>query len=108
MKKSAQVTLTVVAALGLTGCSRRPDPCAAETFNPDACQEAVRDGGYYYGGHWYGMPYGHSYPYYYNNYYSHVSRGGSVHAYSSSSYAHPAGGVARGGFGSTGHGAAGA
>lgn len=102
MKKSSQVTLTMFAALVLAGCSRRYDPCAAETFSVYACQQAVEQGGYYYGGTWYYMHYGHPYPYYYDGYHSYVSRGGSVHSYASSSYASPSGSVARGGFGSTG------
>src|SRR5690348_18322304 len=83
MKKSGQVTLTIVAAMALAGCARRYDPCAPETFNELACQEGIRRGGY-----------SHPYPYYYDGYHSYMSHGGSAHSSSS--------GVARGGFGSTG------
>ena len=109
MKKSSQVTLTVVAAIGLAGCRRTPvDPCQAATFNAEACQEAVHGGGYYYGGHWYPSYYSHPYSYYYNGYHSHLLRGGTVNSASSGSYARPSSGsIARGGFGSTGRGSVG-
>src|ERR1017187_5821790 len=77
MKKSAKVTLTVVAAMGLASCGRsRPDPCDQTSFNEMACQDAVRSGGYYYGGSWYPMMYSYPYPYYYDHYRTHVSNGG--------------------------------
>jgi hypothetical protein len=107
MKKSAQVTLTVVVAIALAGCGRHYDPCDPGTFNQFACQEAVQQGGYYYRGNWYRSSYSHAYPYYYDHYHSYVSHGGSVHSYSSGSYSHPSG-ISRGGFGSTGsHGSSG-
>jgi len=105
MKKSGQVTLTIVAAVALAGCARSYDPCRPETFNEWACQEATRQGGYYYNGRWFSSYYSRPYPYYYDGYHTYISRGGSVQ--SSGSYAHPSG-VARGGFGSTGsHGGSG-
>jgi hypothetical protein len=120
MKKSTKVTLTVVAVMGMAGCNRHRDPCTASTFDAAACENAVREGGYYWGGHWYGMTYGHPYPYYYDSYRSHVSSGGRVTPPPSGSYARPASGpgkqfgtggstpsgssVQRGGFGSTGSG----
>ena len=108
MKKSAQVTLTVVAAVGLASCGRgRRDPCEASSFNEMACQDSVRSGGYYWGGSWYPMIYHYPYPYYYDRYRGHLSRGGSVVAAPSSSYSHPGASVTRGGFGSTGAGGAG-
>jgi hypothetical protein len=117
MKKSAKVTLTVVAAMGLVSCGRsRRDPCQSQSFNEMACQEAVRSGGYYWGGSWYPMVYRNPYPYYYDSYHTYVSRGGRVYSAPSGSYSRPAGaassapssgGTVRGGFGSTGssHGA---
>ena len=106
MKKSAQITLTLVAAMGMAACNRRrPDPCEAATFNELACNEAVSNGGYYYGGSWVPMRYHYPYPYYYDLYRGHVSRGGVVASAPSGSYAAPvvhASGVTRGGFGSTG------
>jgi len=118
MKKSAKVTLTVVAAMGLTACSRRhPDPCEAANFDAVACGDAVRNGGYYWGGSWYRMSYHYPYPYYYDAYRTYVSRGGVVTAPPAGVYARPGasvsspagssshpGGVVRGGFGSTGAG----
>jgi hypothetical protein len=104
MKKSAQVTLTVVAAMAMAACSReRRDPCEAATFNEQACNEAIRNRGYHYGGRWYPMYYSHPYPYYYDMYQGHVARGGSVRAAPPGSYSAPrSSGVTRGGFGSFG------
>ena len=105
MKKSAQVTLTVVAAIGMASCSRRRDPCQAEYFSEAVCQEAVRDGGYHYGGTWYPMMYSYPYPYYYDGYRSHVSRGGMVRSAPAGSYSRPSvSSTPRGGFGSIGSG----
>ena len=105
MRKPVRVTLTVVATVALAGCSRRRlDPCDSATFNEMACQEAVQNGGYYWGGSWYPMYYSHPYPYYYDQYHSYVVRGGSVVSAPGASYARPSGGVVRGGFGATGEG----
>jgi hypothetical protein len=109
MKKSAKVTLTVVAAVGLASCGRsRRDPCDQSFFDEMACQDAVRGGGYYYGGSWYPMVYSNPYPYYYDHYRTYVSGGGRVVGAPAGSYARPGGasssGVERGGFGSTGAG----
>jgi hypothetical protein len=117
MKKSAKVTLSVVAAVGLASCGRgRRDPCQPQYFNEMACQDAVRDGGFYWGGSWYPAVYHYPYPYYYDGYRRHVSIGGSVVAEPAATYAKPAGktfgtggasssgGTVRGGFGSTGAG----
>lgn len=117
MKRSSQVTLTVVAALGLAGCSRRYDPCDDRSFDAVACADAIRGGGYYWNGSWVPMTYSHPYPYYYDTYRSRLSRGGSVVTVPPGSYVRPSGaaasggdaghssgGVVRGGFGSTGAG----
>jgi len=113
MKKSSKVTLTVVAVVGLAGCSRRYDPCEAQYFDAGACNNAVSSGGYYWHGSWYPMRYSHPYPYYYDSYRYHVSHGGMVRAAPSGAYSRPSGassgtsspgGVVRGGFGSTGSG----
>ena len=111
MKKSATVTLTAVAAMGLAACGRhRPDPCEAATFSEQACQQAVQDGGYYWRGSWFPMMYHYPYPYYYDSYRSRVSSGGAVVGAPAGAYNHPAAsapgspGVVRGGFGSTGAG----
>ena len=105
MKKSAKVTLTVVAAVGLASCGRsRRDPCEAAYFDDAACQEAVRSGGYYWGGAWVPSRYSYPYPYYYDHYRSYVGSGGRVFVSPAGSYSRPASspGVSRGGFGSTG------
>jgi len=99
MKRSTQVTLTVVAVMGLASCARRRDPCESQYFNDMACQEAVRSGGYYWGGSWYPMTYHYPYPYYYDSYRSHVAKGGKVFGARPESYAKP---TVRSGFGSTG------
>ena len=109
MLKSARVTLTVVAVVGLASCSRRrPDPCQTTTFNEVACQDAVQHGGYYYHGSWFPMTYSNPYPYYYDSYRGYVSRGGSVASEPVGSYSRPSGaaasGVERGGFGAHGAG----
>ena len=109
MKKSAKVTLTVVAAVGLASCGRsRRDPCESAYFNEAACQDAVRSGGYYWGGSWYPMTYHYPYPYYYDHYRTYVGNGGRVYSAPSGSYYRGSGtsspGVTRGGFGSTGAG----
>ena len=109
MRKSARVTLTLAAAVAIAGCGRRHlNPCDAATFNEDACQDAVRSGGYYWGGSWYPMQYHYPYPYYYDQYRTHISQGGSVTAAPAGSYSRPGSSVVRGGFGSSGaaHGAA--
>jgi len=116
MKKSAKVSITAVAAMGLALCGRRhPDPCAAESFNEIACQDAVRDGGYYWQGTWFPMTYSYPYPYYYDSYHRYASSGGRVVSEPGKSYGRPSAstpgaahsgssGVERGGFGSTGSG----
>ena len=108
MKKSTKVTLTVVAVAGIASCGRsRRDPCERAYFNDYACQEAVRSGGYYWGGSWIPMVYSYPYPYYYDHYRTYVGSGGRVYAAPSGSYGRPSGatsGVTRGGFGSTGSG----
>jgi hypothetical protein len=109
MKKSAQVTLTVVAAVALASCGRsRRDPCDRAGFNEMACGEAVRGGGYYWGGAWYPMTYQYPYPYYYDSYRTYLGSGGRVYSAPAGTYASPSGsspasgGVVRGGFGSIG------
>jgi hypothetical protein len=104
MKKSAQVTLTVVATLGMAACNRqRQDPCESASFSEQACQDAVQHHGYYWHGGWVPMTYSYPYPYYYDSYRSFASRGGAVRPAPSGSYsASPS--VTRGGFGSIGAG----
>jgi hypothetical protein len=121
MKRSAQVTLTVVAAVGLSACGRaRRDPCEAASFDETACQQAVSSGGYYWYGSWVPMRYSSPYPYFYDRYRNYQSHGGAVVPAPGKAYGRtatspagsPDGGAAshavtRGGFGSigAGHGA---
>lgn len=112
MKKSSKVTLTIVAMVGLASCGRsRRDPCDSPYYNDFACQDAIRSGGYYWGGSWVPMRYSYPYPYYYDHYRTFVLHGGHVIVTPSTSYARPSSsgsssspGVTRGGFGSTGSG----
>ncbi len=117
MKKSAKVTLTVVAVVGLASCGRRRlDPCQPASFSQQACQEAIDRGGYYWQGSWFPMTYSYPYPYYFDSYRGYVSRGGRMTTAPSGAYTHPtagrpsssssssSSGVERGGFGSTGSG----
>ena len=115
MKKSAKVTLTVVAVVGLASCGRRRmDPCESASFSQQACLEAIDSGGYYWRGSWYPMHYSYPYPYYYDSYRGYVSRGGRVSTAPSGAYSHSSASgpsssssshsVTRGGFGSTGAG----
>src|SRR5512133_342420 len=112
MKKSAKITLTVVAAVGMAACQRsRRDPCDSASFDAGVCQDAVRNGGYHYHGTWIPMVYSHPYPYYYDSHSQYVSRGGAMRPAESGAYARPggSGSVTRGGFGATGssHGSSG-
>ena len=117
MKKSGQVGLVLLAALGLASCSRRQqatmvwddkprDPCSQEFFDETLCDTAVRRSGYHYGGHWRPMIYSHPYTHYYDQHQSFLSRGGTYVAtprevYSPGFKAPSAGTIVRGGFGST-------
>ncbi|MDE3165654.1 MAG: hypothetical protein KGN36_07610 [Acidobacteriota bacterium] len=107
MKKSAKVTLTVVAAAALASCGRSAqDPCDRAYYDDLACQEAIRSGGYYWRGTWMPMVYSYPYPYYYDRYRSYAGSGGRVYSSTPGTYARPSSsspsGVTRGGFGSTG------
>ena len=107
MRRSFHVSLTIAAGVALISCGRRPlDPCAPSSFNAQACQDAIHNGGYYWNGTWRPMSYAHPYPFYFDTYQSY--RGTSTAA-PSYVYSRPAGAVERGGFGSTGeaHGGSG-
>jgi hypothetical protein len=99
-------SLVVFAALGLAACRKQiPDPCEPETFNNLACEEAVRRGGYYSHGTFVPRIYPQLYPFYYSRYGTYVTGGGISRPSPAGSYAAPAPGVTRGGFGVTGSGA---
>ena len=79
MKKSANITLTVVAAVGIAAhAAPRPDPCAAANFNEQACRAAIQDRGYCWNGRWVGMKYHYPFPFYYDAYQEYVDLGGLV------------------------------
>jgi hypothetical protein len=120
MKRSRKVEIALVAGLAMSGCGRRAyDPCAPQTFNAEACQDAISHNGYYYGGHWYPHSYSGGYSSYYNGYYHYIRGGGRVAAIAPSEWSRPAAGantsggahssgsVSRGVFGSSGHGGGG-
>src|SRR5713226_4442323 len=106
-KKSANVILTVVAAMGAAArAAPRPDPCAAVNFNEQACQAAIQNQGYCWGGRWVRLRYHYPFSYYYDAYQMYVGRGEIVSPLAMGTctqirtpYAISAGhGVARGGF----------
>ncbi|HYW47077.1 MAG TPA: hypothetical protein VE959_29695 [Bryobacteraceae bacterium] len=80
MKKSARVTLTVVAAVGWAARAQQaPNPCEPANFNGKACQAAVKNHGYCSGGAWVPQQY-QKYPYYYGLYQAYASAAGVVTA----------------------------
>jgi hypothetical protein len=115
-KRSSAVPLSVVPALAaIVSCGpshpqvvRGVDPCLPQVYNEVACQTAVRQNGYYYGGMWYRHAYTMPFLFYHNGYSGYVRSGGRVRALSASSYAPHIGGssprstVVRGGFGRIG------
>jgi hypothetical protein len=100
MKRSRKVEIALVAGLAMSGCGRR-DPCAPQTFNQDACLDAINHNGYYYGGHWYPHSYSGGFSAYYNGYYSYVGNGGNVTPISPSEWSVPSGASASGPPGAT-------
>ncbi len=105
MKKSASVSLTVVAAFGIAAQAQpRVDPCGAANFNEQACQAAVQNRGYCSNGQWVKLKYHNAYPYYYNAHQAYVTNGGVVSAAVVGTCGPPSGshGVGRGGFGAIG------
>jgi hypothetical protein len=110
MKKSASVSLTILAAVALGAPSGQPlDPCTTAAFNEPACQAAIQNRGYCANGRWVRMKYRQPFPYYYDAYHEFVSNGGVASAATAGSCG-PARGIwpfshaARAGFGSTGAG----
>lgn len=81
MKKSAGVRLTVVAAIAIAARAQGPaDPCAAATFNEQACRDAVQAQGYCWNGRWVKLKYHYPYPYYFDSYLSYIGAGGTINA----------------------------
>ncbi len=79
MKKSARVSLTLVAAVACAARAQGPDPCAAGTFSANACHSAIKSHGYWSGCTWVPQQY-QKYPYYYNFFRAYASTGGLVAA----------------------------
>jgi len=98
MMKSARVTLTVLAGIGPSAHAQlASNPCAPGTFNPAACQAAVKSHGYCENGAWVRQNY-QKYPYYYGLYQTYAAAGGAVTTAPPASCA----AVRRGGFGAHG------
>jgi len=109
MKRSASVRLTVVAAISLAARGQqRLDPCAAASFNEQACQAAIQNRGYCWNGRWVKLKYHYPFPYYYDAYQEYVGNGGVVSAAAVGScgpslrHAGASHGASHGGFGATG------
>ena len=98
MMKSARVTLTVLAGVGCAAHAQQAsNPCAPSSFNPAACQTAVKLHGFCDGGAWVPQKF-QQYPYYYALYATYAAAGGPVDAPLPSSCRVPH----RGGFGAHG------
>ena len=110
MKRSGQVGLVLMSALGLSSCGgpgthstpavvppasahggapsqatmtwdgTPRDPCAQQYFDEKLCQTAINNKGYHYGGSWIPMFYTRPYGYYYSSHSSFLSSGGSYSA----------------------------
>src|ERR1700712_2685217 len=93
MKKSRNIELTLLHAvvLGATNaCSGNHvatvDPCNTHTFNAPACQVAIQQHGYYYGGNFVPLAYAYPVLYYSGNANSYLAGGGHVYPAPMSSY----------------------
>jgi hypothetical protein len=107
MRKSAQVTVTVVAAMGLAARGQqRPDPCDAASFNEEVCRQAVQARGYCLNGKWVRLKYQNPYPFYYDLYAAYAASGGAVAPMTAGTCSQPRAshGGSHGGFGATGAG----
>ena len=114
MKRSRHIHVAALSILGLAACSTRqaalPDPCKPETYNDVACQDAVKNHGYYSNGSFVHAGYTEPYLSYYQRYQTYTAEGGVTHAASVGAYAahgQAEGSVSRGGFGESAHGGAG-
>ena len=103
MKRSGQVGLVLMTALGLSSCGRstpppqrtvtaepppasqatmtwdnKPrDPCSQQYFDEQLCQNAITNRGYHYGGTWIPMFYTRPYGSYWGDHRTFISSGGS-------------------------------
>jgi hypothetical protein len=129
MKRSRHIQLATLSILGLAACSTKqaalPDPCRPETYNDIACQDAVKNHGYYSHGGFVYANYPDPYLSYYQRYQAFTAQGGVPNSVPLSAYSpNSAGGaggwlgsgrgssgdagegsVSRGGFGASGHAA---
>lgn len=96
MKKSAQVTLTVLAAVAGARAQQASNPCSPGSFNQKACHIAVRQQGYCDIATWVPQQY-QKYPYYYGLYQAYTVGGGVVTAAPASTCRYPK--SVHGGFG---------
>lgn len=122
MKKASSITLVLVPALWLMGCRNSPsnntaqqstsksaaaqdpkDPCNSSYWDDTRCEEAVRRGGYHYGGTWWPMVYPYPFSLYRRNYEGFMRSGGVRTPVPTEQYSpsYRAPGVSRGGFGSS-------
>jgi uncharacterized membrane protein YgcG len=123
MKRSRHIQVATLSILGLAACSTKqaalPDPCRPETYNDIACQDAVKNHGYYSHGVFVYGNYPDPYLSYYQRYQAFAAQGGVTNAAPLSAYSASGGGgggwfggggagdgsVSRGGFGDSAHGA---
>lgn len=97
MKKSARVTLTILAGVGYAAHAQSSNPCVPGSFNPAACQRAVKLRGFCDGASWTPQKF-QQYPYYYGLYAAYAAGGGAVDSLLPSNCRVPRGG----GFGAHG------
>jgi len=87
----------------MAACSTKqvalPDPCQPETYNDIACQDAVKNHGYYSHGVFVYGNYPDPYLSYYQRYQAFTAQGGVPHPEPLDAY------TSRGGFGDSAHGA---
>ena len=92
MKKSRSIQLTLLNSVVIgaaTACSNHQpvvDPCNTHTFNAPACQVAIQQHGYYYGGSFIPLVYAFPFLYYRSNANSYLAGGGQVYPAPMSSY----------------------
>jgi hypothetical protein len=102
MKKSRNIQLAALSILGMAACSSKqaaPDPCRPETYNDIACQDAVKNQGYYSHGVFVYGNYTEPYLSYYQRYQAFTAHGGVPHSEPLDAF------TSRGGFGDSAHGA---
>lgn len=109
MKRSPQVLVTLVAAMGLAARGQQPvNPCDPASFNDKICKSAVRRGGYCAPDGWTPLTLQKPYPYYYDLYQQHMQAGGVITPAETGKCGHVIFGAhgvsSHGGFGSTGAG----